>query len=104
MAGEAFEACVHFPGVLPGKLRDGVNAELIKVPKHSGPNGDEVLKAAGRHKGPFYISLYVRHKLTQNVPHSGGSAQAFFLEEVSDERGSQNGVELADRLGRRSLH
>ena len=64
LAGEPFETRVHSLGILFGKLRDGVNAELIKVPQHGGPNGDEVLEAAvGSHGGPFYVSLYFRHRL-----------------------------------------
>jgi hypothetical protein len=47
-----------------GKLRDRVDAELIKVAQHGGPNGDEVLEtASGSHGSPFNVSLYFRHRL-----------------------------------------
>lgn len=64
LAGEPFEARVHFLGVLFGKLRDRVNAEPIKVAQHGGPNGDEVMEeAVGSHGSPFYVSLYFRHRV-----------------------------------------
>ncbi len=81
LASEAFEACVHFSGILFGKLRDGMNAKLIKVAQHGGTNRDEILKTAiGRHGRPFRCSLYFRHKLRQNVPHSAGLVQEVFVE------------------------
>ena len=46
MGSEAFETRVEFLGILPGKLRDGVDAEQREIPKHRGTDGDEVLKAA----------------------------------------------------------
>src|SRR5271165_6167798 len=46
LAGEPLEARIHSLGILLGKLRDGVTAELIKVAQHGGPDGNEVLKAA----------------------------------------------------------
>jgi len=64
LAGKPLEARVHLLGILFGKLRDGVDTELIKVAQHGGPDGDEVLKAAdGRHGSPFYVSLYFRYRV-----------------------------------------
>ena len=46
MASKALETRVEFPGILPGKLRDGVNAEQREIAKHRGTDGDEVVKTA----------------------------------------------------------
>ena len=46
LASKALETRVEFPGILPGKLRDGVNAEQREIAKHRGTDGDEVVKTA----------------------------------------------------------
>jgi len=81
LASEAFETCIQFHGILFGKLGDGMNAKLIKVPQHGGTNGDEVSKTAvGSHDSPFTISLFFRYRLSQTVPHSAGFVQEVFVE------------------------
>jgi hypothetical protein len=44
-AGEAFEPCVHFPGILLRELGDGVDSEEVEIAQHSRSDGDEIFES-----------------------------------------------------------
>ena len=79
LAGDAFEAGVHFFGVLFGEMGDGADAETIEIAEHCGTDGNKVAELAlGSHGCCPFCSLYFRHRLLQTLAHSRPSAQVVF--------------------------
>ena len=64
LAGDAFEAGVHFPRVAFRELGDRTNAETVEIAEHCGTDGDEIAELAlGSHGSCPFCSLYFRHRL-----------------------------------------
>jgi hypothetical protein len=58
LAGEAFEAGIHFLGILFGELGDGMDAEPIEIAEHRWADRDEVAELAlGSHGLSFLFAL-----------------------------------------------